>query len=131
MTASLEPEAAAGTRAPAPFVGRLVVWVVFGVVFAYMLWQAIANFVGVTTSIQQFNAFVRANHAEALATAVPWVALVIDVLIAPVMWGAAWFVSRRLGPGRSAVVFFAALCAAAVVWFDILEYVSTTVHIGR
>ncbi|WP_066516507.1 hypothetical protein [Curtobacterium ammoniigenes] len=128
---STSSDRASRPSALSPFAVRLVIWIVSGVIFAYMLWQAIANFVGVTTSIAQFNAFVRANHATTLESAVPWVALVLDVLIAPVVWGAAWFVSRRFSPGRIAVVFVAALCAASVFWFDLLEYVTTTVHIGR
>jgi ABC-type spermidine/putrescine transport system permease subunit I len=111
-------------------VGKVVIWVIAGVVFAYMLWQAISNFVGVTDSVREFNDFVTKNNATSLKSSVPWVALVIDVLIAPVAFVVAWFVSRRFDVVRTAVTFLAALCAAGAVWFDVLEYVSATLRIG-
>jgi hypothetical protein len=122
---------AAPVPARAPFtVWKLVVWVVAAVLFAYVLWLAISNFVGVTSTVTQYNDFVRKNGASGLASSVPWVALVLDVLIAPAGFVVAFFASRRMNLSRTAVVFVAALCAVAVLWFDIDQYVSATLHVG-
>lgn len=111
-------------------VGKVVVWLVAAVLFAYVLWQAIGNFVGVTQTLSANNAFLRRNGGEALQTSVPWVALVLDVAIAPVLYGVAWFVARRMDLVRTIVVFVAALCGVAALWFDVLEYVTATLHFG-
>ncbi|PZF64499.1 hypothetical protein DEI81_06060 [Curtobacterium sp. MCBD17_013] len=110
--------------------GKVVVWVVAAVLFAYVLWQAIGNFVGVTTTLSANNAFLRRNGGDALQTSVPWVALVIDVAIAPVLYAVAWFVARRTDLVRTVVVFLAAFCAVAALWFDVLQYVSATLRVG-
>ena len=111
--------------------GKVTVWVVAAVFFGYVLWLAIGNFVGVTATLSANNAFLRRNGGDALQTSVPWVALVIDVLIAPVLYAVAWFIARRMDLVRTVVVFLAAACAVAALWFDVLQYVGTTLRVGH
>ncbi|WP_267423707.1 MULTISPECIES: hypothetical protein [unclassified Curtobacterium] len=109
---------------------KVVVWVVAALCLAYVTWQAVGNFVGVSKSVADFNAFVHKNGGTGLETSTPWVALVIDVAIAPVGFVAAWVVSRRMDLVRTVVVFVAALCAVSALWFTLLQYVGTTLRIG-
>lgn len=111
-------------------VGKVVVWVVAAVCLAYVTWQAVGNLVGVSQSVSAFNEFVRKNGGNGLETATPWPVLVIDVLIAPAAFVAAWIVSRRMDLVRTIVVFVAALCAVSALWFTLLQYVSSTLRIG-
>ncbi|WP_144763797.1 hypothetical protein [Curtobacterium sp. 9128] len=110
--------------------GKLVVWALAAVFLAFVTWQAVGNLVGVSKSVSDFNAFVRQNGGKGLETGTPWVALVVDVLIAPVAFVAAWLVSRRMDVVRTVVVFVAALCAVSALWFTLLQYVSSTLRIG-
>jgi hypothetical protein len=110
--------------------GKAVLWLVAAVVFAYLLWLAISNLVSVSDTISTNNAFLRKNGGAALTSSVPWVALVLDVLIAPAAYVVSWIVSRRMSVGRAAVVFIIAFCAAGAIWFDLLEYVSATGRVG-
>lgn len=110
--------------------GKAVVWIVAALCLAYVTWQAVGNFVGVSKSVAEFNAFVRKNGGTGLETSTPWVALVIDVAIAPVAFVAAWVVSRRMDVVRTVVVFVAALCAVSALWFTLLQYVGSTLRIG-
>jgi hypothetical protein len=130
MTAVPPPDARAERRRSVS-IGRVAVWVVAAVLFAYVLWLAIGNVVGVTSTLSANNAFFRRNGGEGLQTPVPWTALVLDLLIAPVGYAVAWTVSRRMDLVRMVVVFLVALCAVATVWFDLLQYVAGTLHFGR
>jgi ABC-type spermidine/putrescine transport system permease subunit I len=117
-------------RVPVFTLPKLIVWVVALVLFAYVLWLAISNVVSVVDSVTQFNEFVKKNGASTLQTSIPWVALVLDLLIAPAGFVVAWFASRRMDLTRTIVVHVAALCAVSALWFDIAQYVSSTVHLG-
>jgi len=122
--------ARAGGSARRVTVGRVAVRVVAAALFASVLWLAIANMIGVTTTLTANNTFLRENGGAALQTAIPWPALVLDVLIAPVGYVVAWVVSRRMDLRRMLVVFLVAFAAVATLWFDILQYVSATLRVG-
>jgi ABC-type spermidine/putrescine transport system permease subunit I len=110
--------------------GKLVVWVVAALWLAVVTWMAVGNFVGVSRSVADFNAFVHKNGGTGLETSTPWVALVLDVAIAPVAFVVAWVVSRRMDLVRTVVVFVVALCAVSALWFTLLQYVGSTLRIG-
>jgi hypothetical protein len=110
--------------------GKVVVWVVAALCLALVTWLAVGNFVGVSRSVADFNAFVHKNGGTGLETSTPWVALVIDVAIAPVAFVVAWVVSRRMELVRTVVVFVAAFCAVSALWFTLLQYVGSTLRIG-
>ncbi len=109
---------------------RIAVWVVAALLLAYVTWQAVGNFVGVSTRLQENNAFLAQNGAAALQSSVPWPALVLDVLIAPAGFVVALVVSRRMPVARTIVVFVTALCAVSALWFTLLQYVTSTLSIG-
>ncbi|MFS0730905.1 hypothetical protein ABC270_12610 [Curtobacterium sp. 1P10AnD] len=125
MTADTAP---APARVLAPW--RIAIWVVAALLLAYVTWQAVGNFVGVSTPILQNNEFLAKNGATALQSSVPWTALVLDVAIAPVGFVVALLVSRRMPPLRTVVVFLTALCAVSALWFTLLQYVTSTTVIG-
>ncbi|MFJ4296738.1 hypothetical protein [Curtobacterium sp. NPDC089689] len=125
MTADTAP---APTPVLAPW--RIAIWVVAALLLAYVTWQAVGNFVGVSTPILQNNEFLAKNGATALQSSVPWAALVLDVAIAPVGFVVALVVSRRMPPLRTVVVFLTALCAVSALWFTLLQYVTSTTVIG-
>lgn len=120
--------APATARVLAPW--RIAIWVVAALLLAYVTWQAVGNFVGVSTPILQNNEFLAKNGATALQSSVPWTALVLDVAIAPVGFVVALVVSRRMPPLRTVVVFLTALCAVSALWFTLLQYVTSTTVIG-
>jgi hypothetical protein len=109
---------------------RIAIWVVAALLLAYVTWQAVGNFVGVSTPILRNNEFLAKNGATALQSSVPWTALVLDVAIAPVGFVVALVVSRRMPPLRTVVVFLTALCAVSALWFTLLQYVTSTTVIG-
>lgn len=110
-------------------VGRSIVWAVFGLLSAYVLWQSIGNLVSVVQSVHAFNDFVATNGGAALTRSVPWTWLVLDVLVAPLAFVLAWFLTRRLPLGRTVGVFFVAFAAAGVVWLDLQLYVPTLLNL--
>ncbi|MFZ7088993.1 hypothetical protein [Curtobacterium sp. RRHDQ10] len=109
--------------------GRIVVRVVFGLLSAYVLWQSIGNLVTVVQNVHAFNAFVTGNGGATLARSVPWTWLVVDVLVAPVAYVVAWFVTRRTTLARMVGVFFVAFAAAGVVWLDLQLYVPSLLNL--
>lgn len=127
MTADTAP---APALAPVLVPWRIAIWVVAALLLAYVTWQAVGNFIGVSTPILQNNEFLAKNGATALQSSVPWAALVLDVAIAPVGFVVALVVSRRMPPLRTVVVFLTALCAVSALWFTLLQYVTSTTVIG-
>jgi amino acid permease len=123
------PTGTPGATAPAGIIGRAVVWAVFGLLSAYVLWQSIGNLVSVVQSVGQFNDFVTSNGGAALARSVPWAWLVLDVLVAPVAFAVACVVTRRMAIGRTVAVFFVAFAAAGVVWLDLQLYVPSLLNL--
>lgn len=99
----------------------LVIRIVAAVVFAYVTVQAVGNLVGVQRLISQFNEFVQGSTVS--QRPIPWAFLVIDVLMAPIAFVVAWLVARRTDPGRTIVVFLAALCAVGALWFTLAQVV--------
>lgn len=71
----------------------LAVAVLFGLFYVYDLFEAISNVVGVTSQINLYN---EARAVVKLASVpIPWVWLVIDVLLAPVVFVLAFIIGRR------------------------------------
>ncbi len=71
----------------------LGVAILFALFFVYDLFEAISNVVGVTSQINLYNqarAVVKLDPVP-----IPWLWLVIDVLLAPVIYALAFFIGRR------------------------------------
>ncbi|MFJ7289436.1 hypothetical protein ACIQUC_14050 [Curtobacterium sp. NPDC098951] len=111
-------------RPSGAFVGKLVVWVVFALLFAYMTVQSIGNLVTVSQSVRAFNAFLgTTSGGDSLARSTPWAWLVLDIAIAPVAFAVALWVSRRARLAVTVGVFVLAFAAAGALWLDLQLFV--------
>jgi hypothetical protein len=92
MTDASITDERAGAKPRIGWVG-IAVAIVLGLFYAYDLFEAISNVVGVVT---QINAENGVRRAVALAfVPIPWALLVVDLAIAPVVYAAAFFLGRR------------------------------------
>ncbi|MCS5487536.1 hypothetical protein NY588_10395 [Curtobacterium flaccumfaciens pv. beticola] len=111
-------------RQSSPLVGRIVVWAVFGVLFAYMTVQSVGNLVTVSQSVRAFNTFLEsASGGSSLQRSTPWVWLVLDIAIAPVAFAVALWVTRRTRLAVTVGVFVVAFAAAGALWLDLQLFV--------
>ncbi len=111
-------------RTSAPLVGRIVVWVVFGVLFAYMTVQAVGNLTQISQRVTEFNAFLDSTSGgSSLRASTPWTWLVLDILVAPVAFVAALVVTRRSRLSVTIAVFVVAFAAAGALWLDLQLFV--------
>lgn len=111
-------------RVRSPWVGRVVVWLVFALLFAYMTVQSVGNLVTVSQSVQAFNAFLTTTSGgDSLARSTPWAWLVLDIAIAPLAFAVALWVSRRARLTVTVGVFLVAFAAAGAVWLDLQLFV--------
>ena len=114
----------AARRVPSPLVGRLVVWIVFGALFAYMTVQSVGNLVTISGSVREFNAFLdTTSGGDSLRTSTPWVWLVLDIAIAPVAFVIALWATRRSRTAVTVGIFLVAFAAAGVLWLDLQLFV--------
>ncbi|MFJ3321476.1 MULTISPECIES: hypothetical protein [unclassified Curtobacterium] len=111
-------------RSSRAFVGKVVVWLVFALLFAYMTVQSVGNLVTVSQSVRAFNAFLgTTSGGDSLARSTPWVWLVLDIAIAPVAFVVALWVSRRARLAVTIGVFVLAFAAAGALWLDLQLFV--------
>ncbi|MES1169925.1 MAG: hypothetical protein ABUL47_04475, partial [Leifsonia sp.] len=82
-------------------VGGLVVAIVFGLFFAYNLFQAISNLI----------ALPRVYEAYGYGDLVPWWLLIVGVVLPPLVFVAAYLVARRQTLFARVLVFAVALAA--------------------
>lgn len=114
----------AARRSPGPVVGRVAVWVVFAVLFAYMTVQAVGNLTQISQRVDEFNAFLATTSGgESLQASTPWLWLVLDILIAPVAFVAAMVITRRARLTVTVAVFVLAFAAAGALWLDLQLFV--------
>jgi hypothetical protein len=90
---------------------RIVVAVLFAVLYGYDLFEAVSDTVGVTSQIAVFNA--NALSVGLAPVAVPWIALIAGLLLPPVVYALAFWLGRRLRAGGMALVFLAGLAVVA------------------
>ncbi len=96
---------------PAAWPG-LAVAILFGLFYAYDLFEAIANLVGMATGLAD----------KAL---VPWVALILGVVVPPAGFVVAWWLGRRRRVAVRVVIFLAGLAVTAAVSLSLESYVVT------
>ena len=96
--------------------------ILFGLFFAYDLFEAITNLVGVADTIAAINA-VRAENGLALA-AVPWAVLWVNVALPPVAFALAWMMGRRRPVLQQAALFVVALASVAAGTLSLTALVS-------
>jgi hypothetical protein len=105
MTASAkDASGGAGARRPAaPLTGiRVAVLVVFGLLYAYFLWQAIGNAIVLPR-------FLALDGGAAL-NGTGWAVIVLNIVAAPLCYLAAMLVGARRSTGMLALLLAAGLC---------------------
>ncbi|PYY32039.1 hypothetical protein [Curtobacterium sp. MCBD17_030] len=120
---------AGGSRTPGALAGRIVVWVFFAALFAYMTAQSVGNFVVITDKLQKFNEFVGSAGGASLQRSVPWVWLVLDVLIPPLAYAVGVWVTRRSTAVMTVAVLVVAFAAAGALWLTLQLYVPSLVEL--
>lgn len=108
MTASAEDAAAPPLRITR--VG-VIVTALFGLLFAYDLFEAVANVVGVSGQVGAYNDFAAENGLA--AASVPWAVLVADLALPPVAFVAAVLLGRRRPTGTRVLLLAAGLAVVA------------------
>lgn len=119
-------------RPAAPVLGRVVVWIVFAALFAYMTVQSVGNLVTISGSVREFNAFLdTTSGGDSLRSSTPWVWLVLDIAIAPVAFVVALLLTRRARLRVTVAVFVLAFAAAGALWLDLQLFVPSLLDFGR
>ena len=97
-----------------------IVAIIFGLFFAYDLFEAISNFVLVIAGINHTNQISK-DLGLSQSAVIPWVVLIPDLLIAPVVYAIAFVVGRRRRLLARAAIFLIALAAAAALILSLEE----------
>lgn len=92
MTAAMDAPSIRSRIAP------VLIVVLFGLLYAYDLWEAVSNLVAVPAQLADYNAFLIENDVTPLA--VPWPILIANLLLPPLAFVLAWW----LGRGHTLVV---------------------------
>lgn len=106
------PAATTGTRRRTPFWVTTVIAVFFGLFFAYDLWEAVGNLVGVSLA---------AGDLDTTLNTTGWVVLIGGVLIPIIAFGLALVLGRRRTIVEQILMYTAALCLVAVLSLNIFE----------
>jgi hypothetical protein len=106
------PEETEQTRARYGWTSLLLA-VVFGLLYAYVLWSAIGNLI---------------NLPKEFGSVTPWWLLIVDVAVPVVAFAAAWFVGRRASFGARALFFLIGFAVVACSTVGSIAYVQS--HFG-
>ncbi|MFO7689448.1 MAG: bacitracin resistance protein [Cryobacterium sp.] len=106
---TVEPPATEARR-QAPFWVTAVIAVFFGLFFAYDLWEAVGNLVGVSIEAGELNTTLNVTG---------WVVLIGGVLIPIVAFGLAVALGRRRNIVEQVLLYGAGLCLVAVLSLNI------------
>lgn len=91
----------------------IAIAIVFGLFYAYDLFAAISNVVGV---ISQINLYNEARAVVKLAPVpIPWFWLAVDLFVAPVAFVLAFVIGRRTSLPLKMLLFFVGLTMVAAV----------------
>jgi hypothetical protein len=107
MTTSSVPE----TRTQAPAWLALSLAVLFGLLFAFDVWEAVGNLVGVS---------VVASGLGTTINAVGWVVLTLGILLPIAVFALAYWLGRRRNPLAQVLLYFAGLGTVAAVSLSLL-----------
>lgn len=113
--ASTDRVIADGTRASYGRLGwlGLAIAILFGLVYAYDLFEAISNVVGVSAQINEYNA--ARSKVDLAPVPTPWIVLIIDLLVAPVVYTVAFILGRRHSYFVRTLYFLVGLTVVAAV----------------
>lgn len=96
----------------------ITIAVVFGLFYAYDVWEAISNLVGLN------------NAAQSLDTQLSgfgWAVLIVGVLMPAIVYAIAFWLGHKRGAGTQALLQLVGLCVVAVLSLDIF----VTFGLGR
>lgn len=99
----------------------LLVAVLFGLVYAYDLFEAASNLFGVVQLRAQQNEFTQANGLALVP--VPWTILIANLLLAPVGFVVALVVGRRCNLAIRALILAVGLCVTAAMSLSLAAFV--------
>lgn len=99
----------------------LIVTSLFGILYAYDLFEAASNLFGVTAQLADYNAFASEN--DLAVRSVPWAVLIANLLLAPVGFVSALVLGRRRILAVKALVLVAGLCVTAAVSLSFAAFV--------
>jgi len=91
----------------------VVVAILFGLFFAYDLFEAITNLVELPAQIGTANEFALENGLQAID--VPWGILIANTVLPVAAFAIAWWAGRGRSLGRQALVFLMALAVVAAL----------------
>ena len=91
----------------------LAIAILFGLVYTYDLFEAISNVVGVSTQISEYN--TARSKVDLAPVPTPWIVLIIDLLVVPVVYTGAFILGRRRSYFVRAVYFLVGLTVVAAV----------------
>ncbi|MEX1078751.1 MAG: hypothetical protein WED09_06545 [Homoserinimonas sp.] len=101
---------ARGTRQRALHLG---VAMLFGLLFAYDLIEALTNLVGLPAQVAEANQFAAENGLARVE--VPWGILVANTVLPVAVFAFAWWMGRRRSLAHQAVLYLVALATVAAV----------------
>ncbi|MES2171016.1 MAG: hypothetical protein V4479_09910 [Actinomycetota bacterium] len=87
--------------------------IVFGLFFAYDLFEAISNVIEVVGGVNHTNSISKLLGLP--LASIPWVVLIVDVLVPPVVYALAFVIGRRVGALSKAAIFLIALSVVAAI----------------
>ena len=99
----------------------LIVASLFGILYAYDLFEAASNLFGVTAQLAEYNAFATEN--DLAVRSVPWAVLIANLLLAPIGFVGALVLGRRRNLAVKALVLVAGLCVTAAVSLSFAAFV--------
>ncbi|MGO4692403.1 hypothetical protein [Glaciibacter sp. 2TAF33] len=111
IAAERSPAAAvAAPRRPGPAWLVATVCIVFGLLYAWDIWEAVGNLVGLT---------VAAGALDTRLSGFGWGILIGAILLPAAVYGIAFWIGRKRGVGPLALLLLVGLALIAVVTLDI------------
>lgn len=110
VEAVIEDDAAQATRGRYGWLS-LTVAALFGLVYAYFLWQAVSLLVQLPTNLAALGLG---------GDRIPWWLLILGVLIPPIVFGVAAAVGRKQNVGRKAVIFVVGLAIVSGLGLSVI-----------
>lgn len=115
---STENEPVESSTGPTPQLERprtpqwlaMVLAVFFGLFFAYDVWEALGNLVGIANY---------ASQLDGALTALGWVVLIGALVLPIALFALAFWVGHRRGPLQQIALYVTALAVSAVLYLDI------------
>lgn len=116
MTEAVNPERAeaaepAASARRAPFALEVALAVAFGLFYAYDVWEAVGNLVGLSQVAAALDTGI---------TALGWVLLIGAILLPIGLFAGAFVLGRRRSLLMQALFYLAGLAASAVLYLDIV-----------